>query len=58
MSARSGRLSYRFGNFWLDPDLRRLTNGHLPVPIADRYIDVLFLLAANAGMVVPKEALV
>src|SRR5262245_51914979 len=58
MSARSGRLSYRFGNFLLDPDRRRLTTGHLSVPIADRYIDVLLLLAANAGMVVPKEALI
>jgi DNA-binding winged helix-turn-helix (wHTH) protein len=58
MSARSGRLSYRFGDFLLDPDLRRLTSGLLPVPIADRYIDVLLLLVANAGVVVPKEALV
>src|ERR1043166_1102273 len=49
---------YEFGPFRLDPASRRLTRGHESLAVADRHLDVLLHLVANAGAVISKDALV
>ena len=58
MTKRSDGDVYRFGPFELDTSRRRLMSGGEPVAVADRHFDVLVLLAANAGEVVSKDALI
>ena len=52
------RLVYRFGPFTLDPGQRRLSEGEARVFLADRPMDVLLCLVANAGRVVDKDTLI
>jgi DNA-binding winged helix-turn-helix (wHTH) protein len=49
---------YRFGPFELDSSRSRLVRDGEPVPLPDRQLDILLLLAANAGRVVSKDALI
>jgi DNA-binding winged helix-turn-helix (wHTH) protein len=49
---------YRFGPFELDSSHRRLFRAGEPVSIPDRHLDILILLASNAGRVVSKDALI
>jgi DNA-binding winged helix-turn-helix (wHTH) protein len=49
---------YRFGPFELDSSRRRLVRDGEPVSIPDRHLDILILLASNAGRVVSKDALI
>ena len=53
----TGSNVYRFGPFELDASRRVLSRGPEAVWLPDRHMDVLVLLAANAGQLVPKEAL-
>jgi DNA-binding winged helix-turn-helix (wHTH) protein/Tfp pilus assembly protein PilF len=48
---------YRFGPFELNSAHRRLIRGRDPVALPDRHVQILLVLAANAGHVVTKEAL-
>ena len=54
---RTGSHVYRFGPFELDASRRILSRGPEAVWLPDRHMDVLVLLAANAGQLVPKQAL-
>lgn len=47
----------RFGRFELRPAERVLLDGGLPVPLGGRAFDVLVVLAAHAGRLVPKSQL-
>src|SRR5436309_486084 len=47
-----------FGPFQLDPARRRLTRDGEPIALPDRHVDILLLLASNAGRIVPKDALI
>jgi DNA-binding winged helix-turn-helix (wHTH) protein len=49
---------FSFGPFQLDPARRRLMRDGEPVALPDRHIDILLLLAANAGHIVSKDALI
>ena len=55
---RSGRDVYRFGPFELDSSGRRIVRDGEPVSVSDRHLDILILLASNAGRVVSKDALI
>jgi DNA-binding winged helix-turn-helix (wHTH) protein/Flp pilus assembly protein TadD len=48
---------YSFGPYRLDEHARRLHRGTEPVALSDRQLDLLLLLVAQAGQVVPKAAL-
>ncbi len=48
---------YRFGPFELNSAHRRLICGREPVALPDRHVQILLVLASNAGHVVTKEAL-
>lgn len=47
---------YRFGDFVLDADDRRLTRGGEGVAVNARYLDALVLLVRGRGALVPKDA--
>src|SRR5712691_12243316 len=47
-----------FGPFQLDPARRRLTRDGEPIALPDRHVDILLLLASNAGRIVSKDALI
>jgi DNA-binding winged helix-turn-helix (wHTH) protein/tetratricopeptide (TPR) repeat protein len=49
--------SYRFGPFHLDPGRRKLSRGADHVWLPDRSLDLLIVLAANAGRVLSKDTL-
>ena len=49
---------YSFGTFELDGRTRELRRNNERVPVSDRYVSVLLHLAAHAGTVVTKDALV
>ncbi len=49
---------YRFGPFELNPAHRRLIRGREPVALPDRHLQILRVLASNAGHIVTKEALI
>jgi DNA-binding winged helix-turn-helix (wHTH) protein len=49
---------YRFGPFELDSTRRRLVRDGEPVLLSDRHVELLLLLAANAGHVLSKDALI
>ncbi|MCC7042362.1 MAG: winged helix-turn-helix domain-containing protein [Acidobacteria bacterium] len=49
---------FTFGPFLLDIQRRRLVLGNEPVALPDRHIDVLHLLVARAGEIVPKDDLI
>src|SRR5258705_13240306 len=49
---------YRFGPFELDSSRRRLVREGEPVSVPARHLDILILLASNAGRVVSKDALI
>jgi len=49
---------YRFGPFELDSSRRRLVRDGEPVSVPARHLDILTLLASNAGRVVSKDALI
>jgi DNA-binding winged helix-turn-helix (wHTH) protein len=51
-------MQFVFLPFELDPGRRRLTASGEPVAISDRHLDVLLLLVARAGQVVPKDDLI
>ena len=55
---RHGSDTYRFGPFALDPRHRRLHRHGEPIRLHGRQMDVLLILAAQAGQLVSKEALV
>ena len=55
---RSAGDVYRFGPFELDSSQRRFVRDGEPVPVSDRHLDILVLLASNAGQVVSKDALI
>jgi DNA-binding winged helix-turn-helix (wHTH) protein len=48
---------FAFERFELDPARRRLTASGEPVAISERQLDVLLLLVARAGRIIPKEDL-
>src|SRR5919198_1440421 len=50
--------SYRFGPFELDSTRRRLMRAGEPVLVSDRHLEILSLLAANAGQVISKDELI
>ena len=54
---RTGSSVYRFGPFQLDASRRILSRGSETIWLPDRHMDVLEVLAANAGQIVPKESL-
>jgi DNA-binding winged helix-turn-helix (wHTH) protein len=47
-----------FGSFRLLPSQRLLLEGDQPVRLGSRALDILAVLAENAGRVVPKEELI
>src|SRR5712691_418418 len=47
-----------FGPFQLDPARRRLTRDGEPIALPDRHVDILLLLASNAGRIVSKDSLI
>ena len=47
-----------FGPFQLDSARRRLTRDGEPIALPDRHVDILLLLASNAGRIVSKDALI
>ena len=47
-----------FGSFRLSPSQRLLLEGDQPVRLGSRALDILAVLAENAGRVVPKEELI
>jgi DNA-binding winged helix-turn-helix (wHTH) protein len=49
---------YRFGPFELDSTRRRLIRDGDPVLLSDRHVELLLLLAANAGHVISKDELI
>ena len=49
---------YRFGPFELDSGNRRLRRGLETVAMPDRHVELLILLAANAGQVVSKDVMI
>jgi DNA-binding winged helix-turn-helix (wHTH) protein len=49
---------FAFGRFELDAGRRLLTYDGEPVAVSDRQLDVLLLLVARAGQIVPKDDLV
>jgi DNA-binding winged helix-turn-helix (wHTH) protein/cytochrome c-type biogenesis protein CcmH/NrfG len=51
-------MTYAFGPFLLDAHSRRLTYDGEPVPLPDRHVEILILLASRAGQVVSKDALI
>ena len=53
-----GGVVYTFGIFELDSRARQLRRNGEPVALSDRYVSVLLHLAAHAGEVVSKDALV
>ena len=55
---RSAGDVYRFGPFELDSSRRRVVRDGEPVSVSDRHLDILILLASNAGRVVSKDALI
>ena len=55
---RSAGDVYRFGPLELDSSRRRLVRDGEPVPVSDRLLDILIVLASNAGQVVSKDALI
>ena len=48
-------MAYRFGDYLLDAEGRRLMLGDRTVPISPRYFDALHLLVAEAGTLVTKD---
>jgi DNA-binding winged helix-turn-helix (wHTH) protein len=48
---------FLFERFELDPSRRRLTCAGEPIALSDRQLDVLLLLVARAGQIVPKDDL-
>src|SRR5258707_13902397 len=50
--------SISFGSFRLLPSQRLLLEGDQPVRLGSRALDILAVLAENAGRVVPKEELI
>lgn len=50
-------MAYRFGEFVLEPEARRLRRGDTTVPLSPRYFDALVLLVGEAGRVVGKDRL-
>src|ERR1700735_3899736 len=48
---------YRFGQFVLDPDRRKLSCADSPVSLTPRAFDVLFFLVQNPNRLVTKEEL-
>jgi DNA-binding winged helix-turn-helix (wHTH) protein/Flp pilus assembly protein TadD len=54
----SGNDIYRFGPFELDSTRRRLVRNGEPVLLSDRHVEILLLLAANAGHVISKDELI
>jgi DNA-binding winged helix-turn-helix (wHTH) protein len=50
--------TYAFGPFRFDPRRRRLTRDDAPIPLLDRQVDILRLLVARAGEIVPKDDLI
>jgi DNA-binding winged helix-turn-helix (wHTH) protein len=57
LSVRTESRLYRFGSFTLDAGRRRLTRDGEPVWLQHRHMEVLLLLAANAGHLISKDAL-
>ena len=55
---RSGSDIYRFGPFELDLSRRRLMREREPIALPDRHVDILLVLASNAGQIVSKDALI
>ncbi len=53
-----GGVAYTFGDFELDGRARQLRRNGERVTLSDRYVSVLLHLAAHAGSVVSKDALV
>jgi eukaryotic-like serine/threonine-protein kinase len=49
--------TYRFAEFELEPDERRLIRGGQPVPLTPKLFDILKLLVERAGHVVSKDDL-
>ena len=49
---------YRFGPFELDVSARRLRRNGDVLQVPDRHLDILGLLAASAGQIVSKDALI
>ena len=58
MRSPQTHISYRFGPFELDSTRRRLIRDGEPVPVSDRHLEILSLLAANAGQVISKDELI
>jgi len=54
----SGNDIYRFGPFELDSTRRRLIRDGEPILVSDRHLEILLLLAANAGRVISKDELI
>ena len=49
---------YRFGPFELDSTRRRLIRDGKPILLSDRHVEILLLLASNAGHVMSKDELI
>lgn len=49
---------YRFGPFELDSTRRRLVRDGEPILLSDRHVEILLLLASNAGHVISKDDLI
>lgn len=50
--------SYRFGDFELDADNRRLSRGGIPIHLERRPMDLLVLLVTQHGQLVTRDAIV
>jgi DNA-binding winged helix-turn-helix (wHTH) protein len=55
--AREPGLAYRFGDFTLDPDTRRLLSGAADIHVSPKAFDLLRLLVENRMRAVPKAEL-
>jgi DNA-binding winged helix-turn-helix (wHTH) protein len=49
---------FRFGPYELDSGRRRLLRNDEPLPLSDRHVEILLLLAANPGRVLSKDELI
>ena len=56
-SAVASGVCFLFGAFEADAQRRRLTRSGEPLAVPDRQLDVLLLLVARAGQIVPKDDL-
>ena len=55
MRSPQTHINYRFGPFELDSTRRRLSRDGEPLLVSDRHLEILSLLAANAGQVISKD---